>query len=200
MRAQDVVGTPLANMQHTHAATKDGVFRMVQSIHRLCTVHQTDERLRRNFDRYWPDFEAQLALLPKADEAVPEPREPEEVLGEVLETLRALERQAGRPSRSISYVADEDPWRAGTPAREILYGQVRSRIDDLLADLELLSWRWDSFAHLTVFVKHLDEGLLSKIQRTLAGVVPDLPDLEVRVYLDGSDHDSVSWTFPQLAP
>jgi hypothetical protein len=91
------VQSPLSKFQHTMAADKDDVFKMMQSIN--AAVQKKGEKsllpevLRNAFDNLWPALERDLqAILPSQSPVTDLPKDSEKI-DEILETVRGLERR-----------------------------------------------------------------------------------------------------------
>lgn len=90
---------PLGQLQAA-TADRDGTWQVVQTINKLLDepVRLSDDRLRRAFDRWWPELEGQLAAARQIVAAPPPApqRSPEDKLDEILETVRAIQRAETR--------------------------------------------------------------------------------------------------------
>ena len=89
----DVKG-PLSQFQHTAANSKDDLFKMITTIASVTGSQLPQDAMRELFDRMWPDFEKTMnaaQALPVDD--VPEKRKSDDKLDEILETVRAIQRQ-----------------------------------------------------------------------------------------------------------
>lgn len=88
---------PLKAFQSTQA-TKEDTYRMIRSINTAMEYGQgrlRSDELKQAFEEYWPELERCLNTLPDPPEAVPTPKNTEEILHEVLEIVRNLwKRQA----------------------------------------------------------------------------------------------------------
>jgi hypothetical protein len=92
------VQQPLSQFQHTKAERSD-VLLMIQSISNTAakagTPQRTDADVRVVFDALWPQVEARLAQIKATPAANPKPiRTTDEMLTEVLDTVRGLSKQA----------------------------------------------------------------------------------------------------------
>jgi len=97
----DVTG-PLSEFQHTIAASKEDVWDMIEDINANCDRELSKDVLRPTFDREWPDFEAKIAevvqlIATSGGEKSPK-RETPELLAEILDRVRAIERTIDYPS------------------------------------------------------------------------------------------------------
>lgn len=81
---------PLAQFQ-SKKADKDGVFDIVKTINSVLdnTISLSDDMLKKTFDRWWPDLEKIIRELP-AVAADKTKRKPEEMLEEILNSVRAI--------------------------------------------------------------------------------------------------------------
>jgi len=90
----DVVG-PLADFQHTTLHDKEDMLRFMQSINERCHKSLDKAVLERSFETNWDDLVARLELIPnERQKASDEPlRSSDQLLGEILERVRSLERR-----------------------------------------------------------------------------------------------------------
>lgn len=94
------VSYPLAQFQ-LKKADKHGIFDIIKTINSLLdkTFVLSDEILKKTFDRWWPDFDKVIKELSPAPEKKPR-RNPDEMLEEILNSVRALSNmisERGRP-------------------------------------------------------------------------------------------------------
>jgi hypothetical protein len=134
----EVVG-PLAEFQATTATDRDDMWLLVRSINDRCARPLDEDRLRRSFDRTWPDFAAALDAL-KATPAVPDGKKPtreaDDMFAEILNRIRQIERavtsgttgmadasrryRGARMREAREYAAPVQPgWRVRHPSRGI---------------------------------------------------------------------------------
>lgn len=112
----DVIG-PLAEFQATTATDADEMWRFLKSLNDRCERPLPDDRLRRAFDREWPDLLTKLADL-KASAVATAPkkapaRKSEEMFAEILDRVRQLERSAAvSPTTSVVDAYVRPPQRA----------------------------------------------------------------------------------------
>jgi len=96
------VSNPLAQFNHT-LPSKDGLYELVRTLNSSLGEHSLREKvLEQVFDTYWPQFESGFA---KALEDNPSgehvaPRSEENILTEVLRTVRTLDRRVRSIERS----------------------------------------------------------------------------------------------------
>ena len=131
VRKEDVT-LPLSQFQAADA-TRDGARQLVESIHGANpNPLLAGDRVARSFERWWPDLESELRSIP----AIPAPashstRRPEEILSEILDITRTLQRDL--PGRLDAIAAAQS---AGE-AKQLLDDEVllsdRQRIRDRLA-------------------------------------------------------------------
>lgn len=124
----DVVG-PLAEFQMTAVLDADDMWLFVKSVNGRCERHIEETRLRRAFDRVWPELHERLERLATsatpAAEKTPA-RGADEMFAEVLERIRQIERVVTAPP------ADEPT------ASEVASSPRRSRAEalDLMERIE----------------------------------------------------------------
>ena len=103
----DIVG-PLSHFQHT-AFTKDDVYRMVSQINEARSDQKaTPDQILRRFNRTWQDFEKEILNIPKST-VLPEARPPGEVLGEILDIVRELEKRSVAPDSQFADFFQNSP-------------------------------------------------------------------------------------------
>lgn len=81
--------------------TKEDVFKLVKEVNAQCDPRLDDQRLQRVFEVNWPAFEDGLSKLPpsRAGNAIPV-RSSDDILAEVLGTVRAIQNTLTVPARS----------------------------------------------------------------------------------------------------
>ena len=91
MRASDLTQGPLTQFQ-AKLADRQGTLDLVSTVNTALGPDALEpERLRRLFDRSWPHLEKKLKALPASPPNVQRP--PDELLTEILETVRSLARR-----------------------------------------------------------------------------------------------------------
>jgi TIR domain len=95
LEPSEVTG-PLAQFQAARAENAEDMLRLVQSINEACETPLADDRLARAFGRTWPTFTNAVASIPEpSDGPTVRPRGVEDMVGEVLDRVRGLERRLG---------------------------------------------------------------------------------------------------------
>jgi hypothetical protein len=95
MHPSDLAAGPLTQFQ-SKVANKEGTFELVSTVNRaLVSDGLPVDRLRRLFERSWPDLEGTLNSIPRSPAMVQRPTE--EMISEVLETVRSLARRIPEP-------------------------------------------------------------------------------------------------------
>lgn len=88
------VKPPLSQFQGVDA-TKDGTFKLLQSINNNLAEPLRFDRLERMFKKFWPDLETQITKIRGIDSGENTPARSEiDYLTEILELVRQLTRQA----------------------------------------------------------------------------------------------------------
>lgn len=92
---------PLSDFQHTNISDKHQVKQFLDSINESCESPLREAQLEKSLDKYWPDLVTELDKIresPSAERAVSEPRKrtTDEILTEVLERVRMVERDNRR--------------------------------------------------------------------------------------------------------
>lgn len=128
---QDLSKSPLTQLQHAPLDDKGEMLKLATSLLAECPeAGLTPERLRKNFDRFWPDLEPTIekitAVLPK--DASPKPTESEK-LDELLGLARQSQRRIDRLELAIGPISHwEIPsGRPAVIAREV--GDLIKHID-----------------------------------------------------------------------
>ena len=82
---------PPLNQFHDTKAERDDTFKLVSDVNSLLGDAQLSETLLRSiFEKWWPDLEAKLLALPPPPKPEAQTkRKPDEILAEILETVRA---------------------------------------------------------------------------------------------------------------
>lgn len=123
---------PLTQFQ-AKRATENDTLELVRSINRAMKEHALpDDKLKRTFDRWWPDLEVKLARLP--DEPAPRRRSSEDMIEEILMSVRDIKRIADAQAPSFDDVilahANQAP-NAAQLQRAYLNSRSSSRALDL---------------------------------------------------------------------
>lgn len=95
METEDLEPGPLTQFQ-IKKATKEGTLELIRTINSQLPDPLPDARLERLFNGAWPTLENVLANLGDAPDAPP-PRQTDDMLKEILETVRALRRERTPP-------------------------------------------------------------------------------------------------------
>jgi len=98
--------SPLAQFQHVQAS-REGTFRLVESINGVREPRQANQKLERLFSKWWPDFEQTLKALPAAGKQ-PNPRSDREILETILQKIDILVQvHHGSTGLSLSLPSEE---------------------------------------------------------------------------------------------
>lgn len=92
MEPADVPRGPLTQFQAVRA-NREETWRLVGLLNQRLGNAVADDRLRRLFDRAWPDVEAALVLAPAVTDPATAPTPVDSVLAEILDTVRELSRR-----------------------------------------------------------------------------------------------------------
>jgi hypothetical protein len=102
---------PISSFQATSAADKAGVFKMLKEINDRCDRKLADAILQQTFEREWPDFETKLGAVIELEKASGEDRPPgrgtPEIVAEILERVRVIERETLDQRFQIGSLASE---------------------------------------------------------------------------------------------
>jgi hypothetical protein len=129
MRPADLEPGPLTQFQ-AKVADRDGTYDLLATVNRaLGSDALPADRLRRLFDRSWPDLEAKLAALPPAAPVVRRPQD--EMMSEVLDTVRSLARRI--PERPASRTPEEQA-RSQRRVNEAIIRSRMRRISNKVGD------------------------------------------------------------------
>lgn len=89
----DIPSGPLTQFQ-AKKADKPGVWDIMVAINKLAKENNLSEgSLERYFNKWWPDFEQKMATLPEYDNSLTKKRPPDEILDEILSSVREINRQ-----------------------------------------------------------------------------------------------------------
>jgi hypothetical protein len=143
---QDVV-PPLGNFQHTKPE-KEEIWSLIQSINNALSDSPISiEPLRETFDAMWPKLEKQLQELPNTREISRPKRSPEEMLAEILDTVRGsrdtelselrreLANKTERENRLVRNLATLEAQKSDLENKMSLLFTVR---DDMKSQYQLL--------------------------------------------------------------
>jgi len=101
LKATDV-GYPLAQFQGVDA-DEDGTFKLLQSLNSSREVPLPDERLKRLFNKWWPDLQKQLQGVPSHQSETTQKRTERSLLEEILQLVRQQSQVAQPPAPSGEY-------------------------------------------------------------------------------------------------
>jgi hypothetical protein len=88
-------------------ADVDGTWALVQAMHSASNDARSEDRVRKVFDMWWPKLEIELSAVSKSAEPRVPKRQSEEMLSEILEIVRGLERRsAGGAMAELVSLAD----------------------------------------------------------------------------------------------
>lgn len=90
LKASDVTG-PLTQFQMTQSAADD-VEKLIATLNVAAGAKLQPDQLKRSFDRCWPQLEESLRSIPPTQTGKSSHRSPNEVLEEILSTVRGLRR------------------------------------------------------------------------------------------------------------
>jgi hypothetical protein len=133
MRPSDVTG-PLAQFQLTVARERDEMYKLASSLNSECEAPLSESRLRKAFDRAWPDFASELESIPLSEAPhVPKlRRDTDDVLAELLERVREIQRSVITPaSGTFSRLS----------FRSLDAADIRAAWDEVLATVRSMSNR-----------------------------------------------------------
>jgi hypothetical protein len=171
LKATDLVG-PLAQLQTTEP-NRDDVTRLVKLFDSQSELQIGVARVEAAIEKWWPDLEKQLESARRSAQtaAKPERRDPQDLLEEILEITRSLQRQAirtapagGLAGTSYTAVTEQDSMKAAQndvwkvmerarnhariKPRKITFGdtiqlEVSTPLpDDVMNSLHVVSERW----------------------------------------------------------
>ena len=151
MRTADLSPGPLTQFQ-AKLSDQEGTFDLVSTVNTaLGPDALAPERLRRLFERSWPHLEAKLKALPPSPPSVH--RSSDELLTEILETVRSL-------SRRLPPDPGDRPGRL-PKSRVIQVHRVRQLLRDIMPESEL--------RELNPILRNLSDDDLEKLMTSLRG-------------------------------
>ena len=124
LKATDIEG-PLSSFNHTTAEKEDSR-KLIHTLNRAMETQSLSEKIvNDSFNMYWPRLEEALKALPPVSQKPP-PRNMEDMVEEILVSVRALLTERSRRSRQadsllltylrfIKQAAERDPNLKGTP-------------------------------------------------------------------------------------
>lgn len=97
------VENPLAQFNHTLAGQKESMWKLIKTVNNALQKNAIEEQiLIQIFDTYWPKFETELKKILTENASIIQPkRKDEDILAEVLSTLRSVSKQ-------MSYLRNND--------------------------------------------------------------------------------------------
>lgn len=106
--AKSDLSGPLAEFQSTDSNDLEDFYRFIQSVNATAEKPLGDSRLRRAFDRHWPDLSHVLdelrAEIPHMMTSLPQ-RSTEEIMTEILDRVRTIERHLPMPTKVSGHFA-----------------------------------------------------------------------------------------------
>lgn len=133
LRAADISG-PLAQFQHLEWS-KENIHKLIRDINAKLDTPVEAQQLDRIFEKWWPDFESgyQSALTEHTAKhsGVPHRRPDRDILEEILERVRASERDPSETVRSKKSASNDDAFV------QSLLGNLRKTLSP--AQVELLT-------------------------------------------------------------
>jgi len=133
---------PLSQFQGTKNSKED-VLELLKTINKAYGKEKLDDEiLEPTFEKWWPDFETKISSIPsqKKDGEFPVRKE-SELLAEILETVRNIERKSGEPIRIID--ASGNIFTSGTLSK-VAYSLPLFDVQHQQDELELSSERLKS--------------------------------------------------------
>ncbi|MGJ6125677.1 hypothetical protein QN239_24200 [Mycolicibacterium sp. Y3] len=95
LQPRDITG-PLWDFQHTNINDRDDMFKFVKSVNEVSDPKLSEHQISRLFDGFWPELVAELDKIRQRQQKLEvglnsDQRNPSELLGEVIERVRAME-------------------------------------------------------------------------------------------------------------
>lgn len=132
------VGNPLAQFNHT-LPNKDGLYELVRTLNSSLGEQALREKvLEQVYETYWPKFEQdfQKALEENPPGEVEQIRSEESILGEMLDTLRSLDRriraiESSNPDQKRQWTGSNSYlWPGSNPnVRRELFDEIKRLVD-----------------------------------------------------------------------
>ncbi len=97
---------PLTQFQ-AKRANKAETWELIRTINRALDTALSDDQLQRAFERCWPELERSLNNLPELESAHDVPRSSEDMIAEVLEGIRRIERSLALADMPKSFTDDQ---------------------------------------------------------------------------------------------
>jgi hypothetical protein len=106
--AKSDLSGPLAEFQCTDSNDPEDFYRFIHSVNATAEKPLDDSRLRRAFDRHWPDLRQVLDELrivtPDMMTSLPQ-RSTDDIMTEILDRVRTIERHMPTPTRASAHFA-----------------------------------------------------------------------------------------------
>jgi hypothetical protein len=92
--------SPLAQFQHVRA-DRDGTYRLVEAINSSRDNPKPDDRLRRSFEKWWPDLDQTLRTVQASNPAQPPVRSDRELIETILQRLETWSQTRRDPQPDL---------------------------------------------------------------------------------------------------
>jgi hypothetical protein len=137
---------PISSFQATRAADKASVFKMMKEINARCERKLDESILEQIFEREWDEFEATvqhvIKLEQQSEHARPARRPDSEVLGEVLDRVRTIERETQDVRwqlhswgwRTSSTPLDPEGQQLADVAHSVVGNLVKANVNDTIVE------------------------------------------------------------------
>jgi TIR domain len=109
LRGIDLQNNPLSNFQYKESNEK-GTKELVESINQVIEKPLEVPILKETFDMWWPKLRDELSQIPELENKVKIESKPQDMLGEILEGMRRIERsiEAGMRIRTDFSTSESD--------------------------------------------------------------------------------------------
>jgi hypothetical protein len=137
------ITSPLGHFQAAVATNEQDMLKLVKSLNDDCEVPLDDTRLKRAFTRTWNDYLAEVQSVVNSNATPPEvkpQREIGDLLGEVLERVRDMQRSLAPTVTPLVYRSSPDP-ESAPRRRRSLPNMVVAELRQIANQLEIQDYQ-----------------------------------------------------------
>jgi hypothetical protein len=139
---------PLAQFQSVES-TKEGIFKLLNSINAQLSEPMKDERLERVFQRWWPDMELRLKEIMSRGSKIENNtiiRDDRAILDEILQLVRGLNSGTSNPGYPRSYSEVVKHLEAARTYHVDRYAELIRKKEEIISKGEKPSGMYDDYS------------------------------------------------------
>jgi hypothetical protein len=128
---------PLTQFQYV-LPTQEDMRKLLHGINAVCERRMDAARLDKSFDKWWDDLSASLEAVPSPALTEKPRRDPDELLAEILQVVRGLQREVSelkvpvQPNKEITPILSyRISYTGGNPEHEAKFLEVGSRLNTI---------------------------------------------------------------------